>query len=59
MAETFYTHIEKGGRYKLIGTSRGAGGMRGTELVVYQCASTGRVYHRTNSDFRMMMVKST
>ena len=50
-----YKHKEKGGAYKLIGKSRGAGTMRGVELIVYQCLRTGNIYHRKKSDFESQM----
>lgn len=41
----------KGGRYRLLGRSKGAGTQRGSELVVYECLDTGQLYHRQEQDF--------
>ena len=54
-----YTCIGKGGAYRLIGESNGAGERRGETLVIYQDKATGQVYHRTPGDFaaRMQLVE--
>lgn len=57
MSEKLYTHGTKGGDYRLIGNSRGAGMMRGVDLVVYQNIDTGKIYHRKPNNFELAMVE--
>ena len=46
-----YECIGKGGQYRVIETSTGAGKSRGETLVVYRCVDSGKVFHREVSDF--------
>ena len=56
-AEELYTCIGKGGTYRLIGTSKGAGVYKGQTLIVYQDIHTGQLYHRTAVDFAERMAQ--
>ena len=54
---TIYAHKEKGGSYEVLSaSSRGAGTMRGVDLVIYRDTVTGKVYHRKPSDFEQKMM---
>lgn len=57
MSDKIYTHRGKGGNYRLIGNSRGAGMMRGVDLVIYQNIDTGKIYHRKPKDFELTMIE--
>lgn len=57
MSEKIYTHQSKGGNYLLIGKSRGAGMMRGVDLVIYQNIDTGKIYHRKPKEFELTMIE--
>lgn len=50
-----YTSVSSGGKYELLGRSKGAGELRGEVLVVYRCVNTGQIYHRTCEDFEERM----
>jgi hypothetical protein len=54
-----YECIGKGGRYRVLSMTVGAGTCKGQHLIVYQCIDDGECYHRTLDDFkeRMSIVK--
>lgn len=52
---TLYTCICKGGIYTIISKSKGAGTIRGQDLVIYKCLTSGQTYHRTQEDFDTRM----
>lgn len=52
-----YECIGKGGFYRILYHSIGAGTSRGQDIVVYQCILTQEVYHRTLEDFNERMRK--
>ncbi|QDH49108.1 hypothetical protein PHYNN_169 [Pantoea phage Phynn] len=58
-AGEIFTCIGKGGQYKIIGLSKGAGTSRFSNYIVYQDSTSGEIYHRTLADFfsRMEIVK--
>lgn len=49
-----WRHKTKGGDYKIVGLSAGAGISRAEQRVIYQDAA-GRLYHRTTYDFVTQM----
>lgn len=55
-AGLLYTCEGKGGEYKVLDLSTGAGTSRGQEIVVYVCTDSARVFHRTVEDFKARMV---
>jgi len=50
-----YTCKNKGGYYKVVGTSKGAGPLRDQVLIVYQDLKDEQMYHRTEDDFNDRM----
>ena len=54
-----YECIGKGGRYRILAKTIGAGKSRGEHLIVYQCLEDGECYHRTIDDFedRMRLIE--
>ncbi len=46
-----YTCEGKGGLYEVVGVTTGAGLSKGESVVVYRDVASGRLYHRTPSDF--------
>lgn len=49
--DAIYTCIGKGGRYRVIGVSTGAGKSRGEVRITYRCQDSGRLFHRELEDF--------
>lgn len=52
-----YTCVSKPGEYEIIGTSSGAGTMKGVPLIVYRDVKTGRLFHREPENFMARMKK--
>lgn len=50
-----YECIGKGGKYDVIGVSRGAGTSRHQLHVIYKCVDTGLIFHRDYKDFSARM----
>lgn len=50
-----YTCISKGGTYEIVGTSNGAGPLKGVPLIVYRDVATGKMYHREPENFATRM----
>lgn len=48
-------HKTKGGSYILEGLTKGAGLSRDEQRVIYRCAVSGQLYHRTTYDFVAQM----
>lgn len=45
----------KGGQYELVGLAKGAGPLKGQEVVVYRDVATGALYFRGTQDFQERM----
>lgn len=52
-----YTCVSKPGEYELVGTSSGAGTMKGFPVMVYRDVQTGRLFHREPENFMARMKK--
>jgi hypothetical protein len=52
----FFTHVEKGGKYRLVCGSMGAASLRGETRIVYVDTVTLQHYHRTQADWDKSMV---
>ncbi|WNL63584.1 hypothetical protein ST4_026 [Aeromonas phage ST4] len=52
-----YTCVSKPGEYELIGTSSGAGTMKGIPVMVYRDVTNGRLFHREPENFMARMKK--
>lgn len=50
-----YTSVSKGGEYELVGTSHGAGKLKGFPLMIYRDATTGQMFHREPEEFATRM----
>lgn len=50
-----YTCVSKGGTYEIVGTSSGAGPLKGLHLIVYRDVVTGKLYHREPENFAVRM----
>lgn len=55
-AGMLYTCRGKGGEYRVLDLSTGAGTSKGLHIVVYVCSESGRMFHRTLEDFKARMV---
>ena len=58
MIEKIYTHKKKGGHYRVLFISIGAGISRGQDVVFYQDVKTKGVYHRSKGDFSVSMIEA-
>lgn len=52
-----YTCVSKPGEYELVGTSSGAGTLKGLPVIVYRDATSGRLFHREPENFMARMKK--
>lgn len=52
-----YTCVSKPGDYELVGTSSGAGTLKGLPVIVYRDVTTGRLFHREPENFMARMKK--
>lgn len=55
--QNLYSCVSKPGEYELIGTSNGAGTMKGVPLIVYRDLQTGHLLHREPENFMARMKK--
>lgn len=53
----FYTCSGKGGRYRIISISKGAGSEKGKSFITYMCNITEDTYTRTSDNFKERMEK--
>jgi len=56
--EKIYSHKDKGGSYRVLFVSIGAGISRGQSLVIYQDIESGAIYHRSQDDFAVSMIEA-
>lgn len=52
-----YTCVSKPGEYELVGTSSGAGTMKGFPVMVYRDINSSRLFHREPENFMARMKK--
>lgn len=54
-----YTCVSKPGEYEFVGTSSGAGTLKGLPVIVYRDVTSGRLFHREPENFmaRMKLVQ--
>ncbi|MNC26580.1 hypothetical protein D3C76_649880 [compost metagenome] len=52
-----YTCVSKPGEYELVGTSSGAGTLKGLPVIVYRDVTNGRLFHREPENFMARMKK--
>lgn len=52
-----YTCVSKPGEYELVGTSSGAGTLKGLPVIVYRDVTSGRLFHREPENFMARMKK--
>lgn len=50
-----YTCVSKEGTYEVVGTSQGAGPLKGLLLIVYRDTVTGKLFHREPENFATRM----
>jgi hypothetical protein len=50
-----YTSVSKGGEYELVGTSAGAGKLKGLPVMIYRDTATGQMFHREPEEFATRM----
>lgn len=51
LSTKYYKCKSNGATYEAVAISKGAGKLRGTELIVYKCPITDNLYHREVADF--------
>lgn len=55
--QNIYTCVSKPGEFEFVGTSHGAGSLKGIPLIVYRDLQTGHLLHREPEDFMARMKK--
>lgn len=58
-SQKLYTCVSKPGEYEFVGTSSGAGTLKGLPVIVYRDVTSGRLFHREPENFmaRMKLVQ--